>query len=193
MNAKSIVRAGDPVLRQIAQPVDDPTAPDVRTLIDDMTASLAEAGGIGLAAPQIGILRRVILISVPAARAQDDPDDGPLELTALINPTLEPVEETRVLRWEGCLSLPGLRGAVPRWHRVRMRGLSPEGEPVEAVYAGMRAGVLQHEIDHLDGILYVDRMTDFTQFGFAEEVLRAQVAAFDQASASQTRDERHAP
>ncbi len=97
MKPKSIVRAGDPVLRQVAAPVDDPTGDDVRALIDEMTASLAEAGGIGLAAPQIGIGRRVVLISVPAARSSNDPEDGPLPLTALINPALEPLDDRRML------------------------------------------------------------------------------------------------
>lgn len=175
MSAKSIVRAGDPVLRRVAVPVADPTAPEIRDLVREMEASLAEAGGIGLAAPQIGISQRVILISVPATRRSDDPDDGPLPLTALVNPELTPIGDERALAMEGCLSIPGMRGEVERWLRVRLTAITPEGRPVDAVMTGMRARVLQHEVDHLDGVLYLDRMTDFTRFGYVEELLEAEM------------------
>lgn len=176
MTSKSILRVGDPVLRRVADPVPDPGAPEVRQLIADMTASLADAGGIGLAAPQIGVLKRVLIFKVPDARATTDPDDGPSPLTALVNPVLEPVGDEMALGWEGCLSIPGLRGEVPRHHRVRVIALTPEGDRFEAVVSGTRARVLQHEVDHLDGVLYLDRMTDFTRFGFTEEVLEAEAA-----------------
>ena len=175
MSAKSIVRAGDPVLRRVAVPVADPTAPEIRDLVREMEASLAEAGGIGLAAPQIGISQRVILISVPATRRSDDPDDGPLPLTALVNPELTPIGDERALGMEGCLSIPGMRGEVERWLRVRLTAVTPEGRPVDAVMTGMRARVLQHEVDHLDGVLYLDRMTDFTRFGYVEELMDAEM------------------
>lgn len=173
MTPKSIVRAGDPVLRRPADAVTDPTAPDVTALVADMTVSLEAAGGIGLAAPQIGVSRRVILISVPSGRDGDDPDDGPLALTALVNPVLTPVGEDRARAFEGCLSLPGMRGEVERWMRVRLQATTPEGRPVDTVMSGMRARVLQHEVDHLDGVLYLDRMTDFSRFGYVEELLEA--------------------
>jgi peptide deformylase len=173
MSTKSIVRAGDPVLRRVADRVDDPTAADVAALIDEMAASLEEAGGIGLAAPQIGVSRRVILISVPKVRASDDPDDGPLALTALVNPEITPIGDALALGWEGCLSIPDMRGEVARWNRVRLVATTPEGNPVDTVMAGMRARVLQHEVDHLDGVLYLDRMTDFRNFGYVEELLEA--------------------
>lgn len=161
------------MLRRVAAPVADPTAPQIAGLIRDMEASLAEAGGIGLAAPQIGVSERVILVSVPAARKTDDPEDGPLPLTALINPELTPVGDEMALGMEGCLSIPGLRGDVPRWTRVRLTAVTPQGEPVDTVMTGMRARVLQHEVDHLNGILYLDRMTDFTRFGYVEELIEA--------------------
>lgn len=173
MSAKSIVRAGDPVLRRVAAPVTDPTAPEIAELVRDMEASLAEAGGIGLAAPQIGVSERVILISVPATRMTDDPEDGPLALTALVNPALTPIGDDRAVAAEGCLSIPGLRGEVERWTRVRLTAVTPAGRAVDTVMAGMRARVLQHEVDHLDGILYLDRMTDFTRFGYVEELIEA--------------------
>lgn len=179
MSVKSILRLGDPILRRVADPIDDPTAPDVQALIQDMQETLAEAGGIGIAAPQIGISRRVILFSVPESRATDDPDDGACPLTALINPAIEPVDDTRVHAWEGCLSIPGMNGEVARWQRIRVTGETPEGQSWNAVVAGWRARVLQHEIDHLDGVLYVDRLDDPTRFGFTEEIIEAEAAARD--------------
>lgn len=174
MTTKSILRVGDPLLRRVAAPVADPTDPQVHRLIAEMGEALAEAGGIGLAAPQIGDLRRVLIFRVPDSRASDHPEDGPAPLTALVNPVLEPLGEEIELGWEGCLSIPGLRGVVPRHLRVRVTATTPEGEAFEAVVAGTRARVLQHEVDHLDGVLYLDRMTDFTRFGFTEEVLEAE-------------------
>lgn len=176
MTAKSIVRVGDPVLRRVAEPVGDPTAPEIGALIAEMTAALEDAGGIGLAAPQIGVLRRVLIFKVPDARATADPDDGPSPLTALINPVLEPIGDEIALGWEGCLSIPGLRGEVPRHHRLRVTAVTPQGERFDAVVSGTRARVLQHEVDHLDGVLYLDRMTDLTRFGFTEEILEAEAA-----------------
>ncbi len=182
MTIKSILRVGDPLLRRPADPVGDPGAPEIRQLIEDMTDSLAEAGGIGLAAPQIGILRRVLIFKVPDLRASTLPEDGPCPLTALINPVLEPVGDLMALGWEGCLSIPGLRGEVPRHLRVRVTATTPEGEPFEMVVAGTRARVLQHEVDHLDGVLYLDRMTDFTRFGFVEEIFEAEAARRQEAT-----------
>ena len=176
MTSKSILRVGDPLLRRRAEQVEDPSDPAIGQLVEDMTASLAEAGGIGLAAPQIGVLRRVLIFKVPDARSTDLADDGPCPLTALVNPVLEPVGDEMALGWEGCLSIPGLRGEVPRHLRVKVTATTPDGQPFEAVVAGTRARVLQHEVDHLDGILYLDRMTDFTRFGFVEEVLEAEAS-----------------
>lgn len=169
-----IVRMGDPVLRRVAAPVPDPLDPGLGRLIADMERALARAGGIGLAAPQIGVSKRLILFMVPEARAGDDPEDGPCPLTALINPQVEPLGEERVLGWEGCLSIPGLRGEVPRHRRIRLRGIAPDGSDFETILAGTRARVVQHEVDHLDGVLYLDRMSDLTRLGFAEEILEAE-------------------
>lgn len=176
MTVRPILRMGDPVLRQTAAPVTDPADPAVQALIDSMTATLDDSAGIGLAAPQVGVLQRVILARVPEARAGDDPDDGAMPLTALVNPVLEPVGDTLVEGWEGCLSIPGLRGLVPRWQRIRVTAATPDGATVDLVVAGTRARVIQHEVDHLDGVLYIDRMTDFSRFGFNEEVLEAEAA-----------------
>jgi peptide deformylase len=170
-----IARLGHPVLLAKATPIDDPAAPAVRRLIADMAATLADAGGVGLAAPQVHVAQRVILFSVPASRA--DEGEAELPVTALINPEVEPLDEEKALGWEGCLSIPGLRAAVPRWKTIRYRGLLPDGRPVERVATGFHARVVQHEVDHLDGILYPMRMDNFSLLAFDEEWRRYWMAA----------------
>ncbi len=168
-----IARMGHPVLLQKAAPVDDPTAPEIRRLIADMMETMLDAPGVGLAAPQVHVSLRLFVYRVPAARGGDDAEDAPLAPSVLINPEIEPLGDDIRLRWEGCLSIPGLRGAVARPWRIRYRGLDGEGAPVERIAAGLHAGVVQHETDHLDGILYPMRMSDFRLFGFDEELTRA--------------------
>jgi peptide deformylase len=168
MAIRKIARMGHPVLLQRAAPVDDPTS--VHDLIQDMAETLVDSGGIGLAAPQIHESLRVILVSVPSGRAEDGEDEAPV--TALINPVLRPLGDEKVLGWEGCLSIPGLRGAVPRFASVRFEALNLQGEPIAGEARGMLARVLQHEVDHLDGILYPMRMLDHSHFGFDEEIGR---------------------
>ncbi len=164
-----IARMGHPVLIQRAEPVPDPGAPDIRRLVADMMETMEDASGAGLAAPQVHVPLRLFVFRVQAAR---EPGDEPVGNTVVINPTVEPVGEERVLRWEGCLSIPGLRAAVPRYARVRYSGVDCDGRPVGAEVGGFHAGVVQHEYDHLDGILYPMRMTDFRLFGFTEELAR---------------------
>jgi len=167
-----IARMGHPVLRRIADPVDDPTAPEIRRLVDDMVDTLVDVGGSGLAAPQVHVPLRVMIFRVRAERVTGDPEDTALAMTALVNPAIEPLGEETAPRWEACLSVPGLQGAVPRWRRIRYRGLGLDGKPVERVASGYHAGLVQHEFDHLDGVLYPMRMTDFALFGFTEEMTR---------------------
>lgn len=167
-----IARMGHPVLRSAAAAVADPTAPELRRLVADMAETLADIGGAGLAAPQVHVPLRVVLFQVPEGRTTGVPEDVPEPLTALVNPVIEPLGEARELGWEGCLSVPGLRGAVPRWTRIRYSGVTPEGERVERVASGFHARVLQHECDHLDGILYPQRMTDLSLLVFVEEGAR---------------------
>jgi len=164
-----VARMGDPVLRRVAETVPDPTAPEIQALVEDMIESMRAAGGVGLAAPQIKVSRRVVVFTVPEGRASDDPEDTAQELMALINPVIEPLTEETKLSWEGCLSLPGLRGAVSRPRRIRYSGLTLDGKRFERVAAGFHATVVQHECDHLDGILYPQRMTDMSLFGYKEE------------------------
>ena len=171
-----IARMGHPVLLQRAQPVPDPGAPEVLRLVADMMETMEDAPGAGLAAPQVHVPLRLFVFRVTPVRASDDPEDMPVGNTVLINPEVELLTEERVLRWEGCLSIPGLRAAVPRAPRIRYRGVDCDGREVAREVTGFHAGVVQHEHDHLDGILYPMRMKDFSLFGFVEEMARADMA-----------------
>jgi len=164
-----IARMGHPVLRAPASPVEDVFAPQIRRLLADMRETLADSGGVGLAAPQVHVPLRVILFSVPPSRSEDGQG---LPLRAIINPVLTPLSEDKVTGWEGCLSVPGLRGMVPRHTYIRLTGLTEHDEPVDEELRGYAARVVQHEADHLDGILYPARMEDFGAFGYNEELER---------------------
>ena len=175
-----IARMGHPVLKRVAQPIDDPGAPEVRRLVNDMLDTLEDAGGTGLAAPQVHVPRRLVLFYVSTERAQrengrEDGEDAPDEaeevpLTVLVNPTFEPLGEEMVVSWEACLSLPDLAGRVPRYKAVRYRGLDLRGEEIVREARGFHARVVQHECDHLDGVLYPQRMTDLSTLTFASEL-----------------------
>ena len=167
-----IARMGHPVLRRRADPVADPTAPEIKELIADMVETLADIGGAGLAAPQVHVPLRVVIFRVPAERVTDRPDDTAQDLTAIINPEIEPLGDETELGWEGCLSVPGLKGAVPRFLRIRYRGVTPEGVAIDRKVEGFHARVVQHECDHLDGVLYPQRMTDMRLLMFVEEGAR---------------------
>jgi peptide deformylase len=171
-----IARMGHPVLLQKCEPVGDPGAPEIRRLVADMMETMEDAAGAGLAAPQVHVPLRLFVFRVSAGRVEQDPEDVPVGSTVLINPEVELLGEERVLGWEGCLSIPGLRAAVPRAGRVRYRGVNCDGVPVERVVSGFHARVVQHENDHLDGVLYPMRMRDFSLFGFNEELARAGAA-----------------
>jgi peptide deformylase len=177
MSILKIARMGHPVLLQRAAPVADPTAPEIRRLVADMFETMEDASGTGLAAPQVHVALRLFVFRVMPLRLSGDADDRAVGNSVLINPTLEPVGEDRRAGWEGCLSIPGLRAVVPRHWRIRYRGVDTEGAPVGAEVTGFHAAVVQHEYDHLNGILYPMRMTDFRQFGFLEELARAEARA----------------
>ncbi|MGH7041705.1 MAG: peptide deformylase [Acetobacteraceae bacterium] len=172
-----IARMGHPVLLERCAPVPSPFTPDIRRLVADMMETMEDAPGVGLAAPQVHVPLRLFVFRVPAGRLDTDPEDLPAENSVLINPEVELLTDERVLRWEGCLSIPGLRAAVPRALRIRYRGVDLDGRPVDRVVGGFHAGVVQHEYDHLDGILYPMRITDFRMFGFIEDLNRAAEAA----------------
>ncbi len=166
-----IARMGHPVLLGRAEPVQDPASPAIRQLIEDMIETMHDASGAGLAAPQVHVPLRLFVYHVPAQRSAG-PDDPPREVDALINPVLTPVGDEMATQTEGCLSIPGLRGAVPRPARLRYEGLDRHGRPVSGEASGFLAVVLQHEYDHLDGILYPMRMTDLSRLGFETEYAR---------------------
>ena len=163
-----IARMGHPVLERRAQPVVDPAAPEIRRLIADMGETLADIGGAGLAAPQVHASLRVVIFE-PEPPAGDG---RPAPLVTLINPQIEPLGDAVALDWEGCLSVPGLRGAVPRAACVRYRAVGPDGQEIARTVDGFHARVVQHECDHLDGILYPMRMTDMASLHFVSEIGR---------------------
>ena len=164
-----IARMGHPVLLANALEVAEPTAPEIAQLIQNMAETLEDAGGVGLAAPQVFTPLRLFIYQVPPARADDD---EAVPLSAVINPVITPLSDEVELGWEGCLSIPGLRAAVPRLQHIRLTGFDAAGEPIDKTISGFHARVVQHETDHLNGILYPMRMSDFRYFGFNEETMR---------------------
>ncbi|WP_426955095.1 peptide deformylase [Muricoccus radiodurans] len=177
MTVLKIARMGHPVLLERCQPVPDPGAPEIRRLVQDMFETMEDAPGAGLAAPQVHVPLRLFVFRVRPDRSSGAPDDRVVGNTVLINPVVEPVGEEKHLRWEGCLSIPGLRAAVPRYKRVRYTGVDCDGRTIAAEVEGFHAGVVQHENDHLDGVLYPMRMTDFRLMGFNEEIARTEELA----------------
>ena len=167
-----IARMGNPVLRARAAEIADPAAPELRRLVDDMIETMADAGGTGLAAPQVHVALRLVVFFVGPERLTDLPGDTEQDLTVLINPVVETIGRERTFGWEGCLSVPGLRGVVPRDLYIRYRGHGLDGAPFEREAAGFHARVVQHECDHLDGILYPQRMTNHRLLVFLEELQR---------------------
>ena len=167
---REILRMGDPRLLRVSDPVRDFGAPELRTLVDDMFETMQAANGAGLAAPQIGVPLRVVIFGYADASARNPryPDADPVPRTILINPVLEPLTDEMEEGWEGCLSVPGLRGVVPRVRRLRYGGYDLEGQRIERIADGFHARVVQHECDHLDGILYPMRVEDFSRFGFTD-------------------------
>lgn len=174
-----IARMGHPVLGRPADPVEDPGAPELRRLVEDMIETMEDAGGTGLAAPQVHVPLRVVVFYIGAARARREaaspnPPDSEgaagVPLTVLVNPEVEPLGGETALGWEACLSVPGLAGEVPRYMAVRYRGTSLAGEAIEREATGFHARVVQHECDHLDGMVYPQRMTDLSRLVFTSEM-----------------------
>jgi peptide deformylase len=163
---REVLRMGDPRLLRVAQPVTQFGTPELAELLQDMRETMAHLDGAGLAAPQIGVDLRVVIFGFQANPRY--PEAAPIAETVLINPELTPFGEEEEEGWEGCLSVPGLRGWVPRWKRLYYAGCDAAGRRFERRVEGFHARVVQHECDHLDGILYPMRIRDFSRFGFVD-------------------------
>lgn len=164
MAVREILKMGDARLLRTAQPVQAFGTPELHALVADLHDTMLAAGGVGLAAPQIGVDLQVVLFGFE--RSERYPDAPPVPRTVLVNPVITPLSEAEEEGWEGCLSVPGLRGMVPRHARIRYSGVDADGRPVNREAEGFHARVVQHECDHLFGKLYPMRVRDFSRFGF---------------------------
>ena len=169
---------GDPRLLRVAQPVTEFDTDDLHLLVRDMVETMAAVNGAGLAAPQIGVDLQLVIIGTDA-RNPRYPDAPPVPRTVLLNPVIAPIGTEEEEGWEGCLSVPGLRGVVPRWKRIRYTGVDAHGDPIDRTVEGFHARVVQHEVDHLWGKLYPMRVRDFSKFGFTEVLFPGLDAAED--------------
>lgn len=179
-----IARMGHPVLMTPARAIADPTDPAVHALVSDMVETMLDAPGVGLAAPQVHVPARIVVFHVPPGRDQHGDGEG-VALTALINPKIEPLTDEMEDGVEGCLSLPQMAGTVPRYTRIRYTALGLDGATIEREATGFHARVVQHECDHLDGVLYPMRMTDLTSFGYADEMAKGEAGDEDYPDANQ--------
>ncbi|HSV20881.1 MAG TPA: peptide deformylase [Casimicrobiaceae bacterium] len=173
---REVLRMGDPRLLERSREVERFDTPALIELLADMRDTMKAQNGAGLAAPQIGVGARVVIFGVESNPRY--PDAQAVPYTELVNPVITPLTDELEDGWEGCLSVPGLRGVVPRWTRIRYSGFDPQGNPIERDASGFHARVVQHECDHLDGILYPMRVRDFSRFGFTE-VLFPDLAGVD--------------
>lgn len=179
MPVRPLLKMGDPRLLRLAQPVRDFDSPALHALIRDLEDTMAAANGAGLAAPQIGEDWQVVIFGSGAPNPRY-PEAPPVPRTVLLNPRITPLGEAEEEGWEGCLSVPGLRGVVPRWSRIRYEGFDPRGRPIEREAEGFHARVVQHECDHLIGMLYPMRVRDFRRFGYTEVLFPGLDAAADE-------------
>jgi peptide deformylase len=166
MAIKPVLRMGEPLLFAKAEPVARLDTPELHALIQDMHDTMAHMNGAGIAAPQIGVSLRVVIFGVGSNPRYPDAEQVPY--TVLINPLLRPVGDGMDDGWEGCLSVPGMRGVVPRYKRLHYTGFDQFGQPIDRLVSGFHARVVQHECDHLDGILYPMRIQDLTNFGYTD-------------------------
>lgn len=172
MTVRTVLRMGDPLLLQKALPVEAFDTPELHALIQDMQDTMVHMNGAGIAAPQIGVSLRVVIFGVGANPRYPDAEQVPY--TVLINPVLNPVGDEMEDGWEGCLSVPGMRGIVPRYRRLHYTGFDQHGNPIDRLVSGFHARVVQHECDHLDGILYPMRIPDLANFGFTDVLFPGQ-------------------
>jgi peptide deformylase len=179
MTVRDILKMGDARLLRVAEPVQTFDTPELHALIADMRETMAAVNGAGLAAPQIGVNLQLVIFGSAAVNPRY-PDRPLVPQTVLINPVITPLGADEEDDWEGCLSVPGLRGVVPRWQRLRYTGFDEKGQPIDRTVDGFHARVVQHECDHLVGKLYPMRVRDFTRFGFTEVLFPGISAAEDE-------------
>jgi len=177
MSVREILKMGDPRLLRQAAPVTEFGTPELERLVADMFETMRAVNGAGLAAPQIGVDLRLVIFGF--GHNPRYPDAPPVPETVLVNPLLTPLSEEMEEGWEGCLSVPGMRGMVPRFARLRYQGFDQYGQPIDREAGGFHARVVQHEVDHLDGILYPRRITDMTRFGFIEALFPGETLSDD--------------
>jgi peptide deformylase len=175
---REVLRMGDPRLWQRARPVERFATAELAALLQDMRDTMAAKNGAGLAAPQIGVALAVVIFGVESNPRY--PDAEPVPYTELVNPVVTPLTDAMEEDWEGCLSVPGLRGVVPRYTRLRYEGFDPRGQPLRREVEGFHARVVQHECDHLQGILYPMRMRDLSRFGYTEVLFPDGAVAADE-------------
>lgn len=178
MAIREILRMGDARLRRVAEPVQAFGTRELQSLLNDMRETMVAANGAGLAAPQIGVNLQVVIFGTGEVSPRY-PQEPAIPPTVLINPRITPMGDAQSEGWEGCLSVPGLRGVVPRWSEVRYTGFDETGTPIDRAVSGFHARVVQHEVDHLLGVLYPHRMRDFTRFGFTDILFPELSAASD--------------
>ncbi|HJV91923.1 MAG TPA: peptide deformylase [Azonexus sp.] len=166
MAVRPLLRMGDQRLLEVAKPVVDFATPALAGLIEDMFDTMNAAGGVGLAAPQIGVGLQVVIFGFESSERYPEAESVPM--TVLLNPVITRLSDDEILGWEGCLSVPGLRGEVPRWARIHYQGCGPQGETIDRTVEGFHARVVQHECDHLIGKLYPMRIRDMARFGFTD-------------------------
>ena len=177
MAIREVLKMGDPRLLAVSEPVREFGTPALESLLADMRDTMRDLNGAGLAAPQIGVNLRLVIFGMDYNPRY--PDAAPVPYTVLINPTLTPIGEDMEEGWEGCLSVPGMRGVVPRYKHLRYTGVDADGLPIDRIVSGFHARGVQHEADHLDGILYPRRIADLTQFGFSDALFPGQDLADD--------------
>lgn len=172
MAVRTVLKMGDPVLLKVAEPVQAFDTPELKELIVDMQDTMAALNGAGIAAPQIGVSSQVVIFGVGKNPRYPDAEEVPF--TILVNPVITPLTDEKTEGWEGCLSVPGMRGLVPRYTRIRYQGRDHQGNPIDRTVDGFHAIVVQHEVDHLLGILYPMRITDMRKFGYSDVLFPGQ-------------------
>ncbi|WP_394807660.1 peptide deformylase [Nitrosomonas sp.] len=177
MAIKPVLKMGEPILLEVAKPIDQFDTPELHALIQDMQDTMAHLNGAGLAAPQIGVSLQVVIFGFEKNQRYPDADEVPF--TVLLNPQLMPLSDEQEDGWEGCLSVPGMRGMVPRYAQLRYQGVDQYGAAIDRTVSGFYARVVQHECDHLQGILYPMRIKDFRLFGFTDVLFPGQVVIDD--------------